>query len=393
MIIAFWILLTVFLYSYFGYTLLLWLLSFFKRKKKTPQITEEDSLPEITLLVAAYNEKDVVADKIRNSLELNYPKGKLHLMWVTDGSDDGTNQELEKYENVEVLHKPGRSGKTAAINRAMEFVKTPITIFCDANTVLNKDAVYNLALRFLDKKVGCVAGEKRIESKSKDNAPAAGEGFYWKYESVIKILESKVGWCMGAAGELFALRTDLFQKVPDNSIIDDFVISLTIALKGYKIDYAPEAYSTETASGSIKDEMKRKVRIASGGFQTIFAMPQLFNFFKHFMLSWQFVSHKVSRWFFAPIALFFLFITNIIIVFQNQVIDFYSIFLVFQILMLILILIGSTLRKKSTRLKIFFIPYYFFIMNYSQVLGLITYIMGNHSVIWEKVNRQNKTEY
>ena len=386
MIYAFWILLSIVIYTYIGYLVILMLLSVFYKSRTA--VTKDSDLPYITLLVAAYNEIDIVKAKVENSVQLNYPKDKLHFTWITDGSDDGTPEELKKYPDITVLHSPERAGKTAAINRAMDYIKTPIVIFSDANTVLNPDAIYNIAQRFSNPKTGCVAGEKRIETKQHDTAPGAGEGSYWKYESLLKKLESKVGYCMGAVGELFALRTDLFVKVPDKSIIDDFVISLSIALKGYKIDYAPEAFSTETASVSIMDEMKRKVRIASGGFQTLVGMPHLLNFFRHGMLTWQYLSHKVSRWLFAPIALIALFILNSLIVFQNPVISFYSVFLLLELIFILLVILGDKAKKKQIRLKALFLPYYFFIMNYTQVLGLIKFLKGDHSVIWEKVQRQ-----
>lgn len=385
MIILFWILIFIVFYTFFGYTFTLAAIAVFFKNKKS-KINAE--LPSLTLLIAAYNEKDIIATKIKNSRELNYPKNKLKLMWVTDGSDDGTPEALADFSDVEVLHKNERKGKTAAINRAMDFVNSQIVVFTDANTMLNADAMLHIASRFENKKVGCVAGEKRIESQKEDSAPGAGEGFYWKYESVIKTLESKVGYCMGAAGELFALRTHLFEKVPDNSIIDDFVISLAIAQKGYKIDYAPDAYSTESGSLSITDEMKRKVRIASGGFQCLFGMPGLLNLFKHPMLSWQFISHKVSRWLFAPFAIPFIYVINFLLVLKNPVLNLYSASLLVQTLVILLIIIGGMMKNKVIRIKFAFIPYYFFIMNYSQILGLIRYVKGNHSVIWEKVNRR-----
>lgn len=390
MIYTFWILLAIIFYTYIGYLAVLMFLSLFIKPRATK--TPDDELPHVTLLIAAYNERDIVDVKVENSFKLNYPDKKLHFTWITDGSDDGTPDKLKKYPEITVLHLPERAGKTAAINRAMEFIETPIVVFCDANTMLNKDAIYNIAQRFGNQKTGCVAGEKRIEAKQHDTAPGAGEGSYWKYESLLKTLESRVGYCMGAVGELFALRTGLFEKVPNKSIIDDFVISLSIALKGYKIEYAPEAFSTETASVSIKDEMKRKIRIASGGFQTLFGMPQLLNFFRHGMLTWQFISHKVSRWLLAPLALILLFATNIFIITQNPVISFYSFSLLAEIAIILLAIIGATVKKKQIRFKSLFIPYYFFVMNYTQILGLLKYIKGDHSVIWEKVNRQDSKQ-
>ena len=280
-------------------------------------------------------------------------------------------------------------GKTAAINRAMGHIKTPLVIFSDANTLLNEEAVRNIVKRFHDPKVGCVAGEKRIIIKTKENATASGEGFYWRFESFIKTNESIVASTMGAVGELFALRTELFNPIPDNSIIDDFVISLTIALNGYHIKYAPDAVASETASLTIKDEMTRKVRIASGGFQTMVNMPQLFNIFRNGMLSFQFISHKALRWTLVPFAFPALFIVNgIIAITSMDPHDFFTVFFYLQAFAYLLVLIGLVVKNIHTRLKFLFFPYYLMIMNLSQILGLVKFLRGNHSVIWDKVKRQ-----
>ncbi|MCG8700479.1 MAG: glycosyltransferase family 2 protein, partial [Bacteroidales bacterium] len=236
MILAFWILLFIIFYAYVGYTLVLLFLRIFITNKKRD--INDELLPEVTLLIAAYNEKDFVHQKVSNTYELDYPKDKINVMWITDGSNDDTPNILKQYEDIVVLHEDERKGKTAAINRAMKHITTPITVFSDANTLLNKDAIKEIVSPFEDNKTGCVAGEKRIINKKHDSATGSGEGTYWQYESLIKTSESIVGSTMGAVGELFALRTELFVPVPDNSIIDDFVISLTIALKGYKIGYA-----------------------------------------------------------------------------------------------------------------------------------------------------------
>lgn len=386
MLTLFWIILGIIVYTYLGYTLLIALLAFFAKKKA---VAIFDELPHITLLVAAFNEKNIVGQKVANSLALNYPSEKLHLLWVTDGSDDGTEKELQKYPMVQVLHQPERKGKTAALNRAMQYVDTPIVIFSDANTLLNPDAIKIMAVAFQDPKTGCVAGEKRILASKTDKAAGSGEGLYWKYESLIKTLESKSGSTMGAVGELFALRTELFEAVPAASIIDDFVISLTIAKKGFYIDYTPGAYASEKPSQNVTDEMTRKIRIASGGFQTLVAMPELLNIFKYGLLSIKYLSHKVFRWAIVPFLLPVLFFINLFLLFhipvEQQV--FFAVLFSLQSLFYALTFIGFQLRNKVVRFKFIFAPYYFFIMNLAQVLGLIRFIKGKHSVIWEKVPR------
>ena len=204
-IILFWLLFFLVFYTYIGYGIVAWLLVILKRivspANKPKKINE---YPHVTLLIAAYNEEDIVAAKMENNLQLDYPKDKLHITWVTDGSTDKTVEILNSYENITVLHSPQRGGKTAAINRAMSFIQTPIVIFTDANTMINKEAITKITEKFSDPKVGCVAGEKRIMVQSKDSASSSGEGFYWKYESTLKSLDSELYSVWGGLDQLLS---------------------------------------------------------------------------------------------------------------------------------------------------------------------------------------------
>ncbi|NQU33054.1 MAG: glycosyltransferase, partial [Bacteroidetes bacterium] len=235
--ITFWVLLFIVFYAYIGYGILLFFLvrlkrMFFNKKKDI----DEDYEPDVTLFVAAYNEKDYVDSKVANSFEMEYPKEKVHQVWVTDGSNDGTQDMLKKYKDkgVDVYHEDARGGKIGAMNRGVKFVKTPITIFSDGNTMLGKESVQRIVNMFKDPKVGCVSGEKRIYSKDSDSA-FGSEGIYWKYESTLKKWDAELYSVVGAAGELFAVRTDPFQEVEKDTLLDDFIVSLRIAMQGYTI--------------------------------------------------------------------------------------------------------------------------------------------------------------
>jgi len=352
--IIFWILIGIIFYTYLGYGIVLFLLIRIKRffsKKELFQVNETD-LPEVTLLIAAYNEQDYVKAKIENTLQLNYPAEKLHQIWVTDGSTDKTPEILAAYPAVEVLHKPERNGKIAAMNRAIKFVKTPIVIFSDANTLLGKESIIKIAGMFSNLNTGCVSGEKRIMNDDKEAASAAGEGIYWKYESTLKKWDAEFYSAVGAAGELFAIRTELFNEVEPDTLLDDFIISLRVAMKGYKIDYDPEAYAIETASANVKEELKRKIRIAAGGIQSV--------------------------------ALFLVLVLNIFLI---PVSELYPVIMALQILFYLSAFTGWILENKKLKVKIFFIPYYFFIMNYAVFMGFGRYIRNTQSVNWERARR------
>ena len=186
--VFFWVALFIIFYSYLGYGILLFAIIKIRRalgigKKTAP---DESYEPEVTLFVAAYNEKDYLNEKVENSRSLNYPSEKVTQLWVTDGSDDGTPELLKAFNDVTVLHEDARNGKIAAMNRGMKHVKTPIVIFSDGNTNLGKESIKEIVRLFSNPKVGCVSGEKRIYAKDADSAAGAGEGMYWKYESQLK---------------------------------------------------------------------------------------------------------------------------------------------------------------------------------------------------------------
>jgi cellulose synthase/poly-beta-1,6-N-acetylglucosamine synthase-like glycosyltransferase len=389
--ITFWFLLFIVFYAYVGYGIILYVLVVIKRltglsEKKVVDYAYE---PDVTLFIAAYNEKDFVAEKVKNSRELDYPADKLHMVWVTDGSDDGTPDLLRTFEGIEVHHLPQRSGKIGAMNRGMRLVKTPVVVFCDANTLLGKESIRRIVNLFSNPKVGCVSGEKRIFGKDKDSAAGAGEGLYWKYESALKKWDAELYSVVGAAGELFAIRTALFQEVEKDTLLDDFIISLRVAQKGYTIQYDPEAYAIETASANVKEELKRKIRISAGGIQSVIRLSSLLNIFKYGTLSFQYISHRVLRWTLAPLALLFLIPVGIVLALKEGILDFgfYSILFWLQLLFYLSALLGWYLENKSIRVKLLFVPYYFFIMNLSVFLGLKRYLKGAQSVNWERARR------
>lgn len=383
--IIFFAFLFILFYSYFGYGILLFFLVRIKRAlTKKEEFEPYSEYPEVTLLVTAYNEKDYVHQKVENSLNLNYPEEKLKLLWVTDGSDDGTPDILGNYKQITVLHQDERKGKIAAMNRAIKYVETPIVVFSDANTMLGNESVKVIADLFKDPTVGCVSGEKRITSKEKDQAAGAGEGLYWKYESKLKEWDSDLYSAVGAAGELFAIRTELYQEVEPDTLLDDFIISLRVAMSGYKIAYNPNAYAIEAPSANVREELKRKIRIAAGGIQSIVRLSSLLNIFKYGLLSFQYISHRVLRWTLAPIALLLIFILNIFLYDKS---GFYTATLWLQIIFYITAILGWYLQGKRINFKILFVPYYFLMMNYAVYRGFFRYISKKQSVKWERAKR------
>lgn len=381
----FWIGILVVGYTYVGYGIIIYIFSKLKKRTNVLDSAPDEQLPLVTLLVAAYNEADIIRDKIKNTLELDYPENKLEIFFVTDGSTDRTPEIVKEYPAIQLFHSFERKGKIHAVNRVMKSVKTPIVIFCDANTDLNREAIKHIVRHYQDPTIGGVAGEKRIMSKDKDNASGSGEGLYWKYESFLKKKDAEVYSIVGAAGELFSVRTELFEEPAENMIIEDFYLSMRITAKGYRFAYEPDAFAMETASASVKEEWKRKVRISAGGFQAMAKLSYLLNPFRYGMLSFQYISHRVLRWTLAPLFLPIIFFTNVWLAFYG--IPFYQLTMLLQILFYGLAFSGYLLRDKKIGVKGFFVPYYFAVMNLSVYFGLTRYLRGKQSVVWEKAKR------
>lgn len=382
----FWISLFIIFYNYMGYGLLLWVITSIRglyRVENNDSLSYQNAalLPEVTLVVAAYNEEAVIEEKIANCLALDYPEEKLTFLFITDGSSDSTPEIISRYPGIKLLHRDERNGKTAALNRAMEEVKTPITVFCDANTLLNRQAIKHIALHYTDPRVGGVAGEKRILSNQQ--IAGAGEGLYWKYESFLKEMDARLYTVTGAAGELFSIRTALWEKVPEEVILDDFMISARINLRGYRIAYAPAAYAMELPSDSIKEEKKRKVRIAAGAFQSMILLKSLFNVFRYPVLFFQFFSHRFLRWTLTPLSLPLLLLSNIALVIMDTG-WFYTLIMCGQILFYLLAGIGAYVKRSP---KLSTACYYLVFMNAAVYLGFIRFVRGKQLVTWERAGR------
>lgn len=390
-IIIFWVLIGLLLYSYFGYTAILFIIKLIKRGiYKTKQTKNTNGFqPQVTVVVAAYNEELNIEEKIQNTLNQDYPSNKIIQLWVNDGSSDRTSDLLHSNNrSITVLDQSERQGKVAAINLAMQHVNTPITVFSDANAILSSQAIKKLVEPFTNPRVGCVAGEKRIFVDEIENAASSGEGVYWKYESLIKHLESFCGSTLSATGELYAIRTELFQPVQQDTILDDFIISTYAIKNGLLIKYVPDAYAIEKGSASIHEEKKRKVRIAAGSFQALFRNLSFLNPFKYPIFTFQFISHKILRWFVLPISLFVIPIINILILLQHGINPLYFATLLLQVLFTLLIIMGWMLKNKHISNKIIFLPFYLFMMNISIIQGFIRHVSGKQNVKWEKSLRQ-----
>lgn len=381
----FWTGLIILFYTYIGYGLILFVLSRIRKPSHVVTDIANEELPDVTLVVAAYNEESCIEAKLVNTLNLDYPKDKLSVFVVTDGSTDNTPATVKKFRAVRLFHENQRKGKIHAVNRIMKHVITPIVIFSDANTLLNREAIRLLVRHYRNPAVGGVAGEKRIYRNHEDNASGSGEGFYWKYESFLKRKDAEVYSVVGAAGELFSIRTSLYEEPSEDMIIEDFYLSLRVCAKGYRFMYEPDAYAVESGSASVEEEWKRKVRICAGGFQAMARLTCLLNPFRHGILSFQYISHRVLRWTLAPLFLPVILFSNIWLAMYGSAL--YILLLGAQLVFYWFALPGYLLRERRIAVKGLFVPYYFVVMNLSVYAGFWRYILGKQSAVWEKARR------
>ena len=389
--LAFWICLALVVYTYVGYGLVLWLMVRVKRlfgaNRHEPSLpADEQQYPSVTLMICAYNEQDVIDEKMANIRQLVYPRERLCIMWVTDGSNDRSNELLSQYPEVTLVFSPERRGKAAAMQHGLRENTSEIVVFTDANTMLNPDALREIVRQMMKPNVSCVSGEKRVAARHEGQVAAEGEGLYWKYESTLKRWDSELYSAMGAAGELFAVRMEHYRQAPSNALLDDFMMSMLILEDGHRIAYTSEAYATEYGSADMQEESKRKRRIAAGGLQSIWWLRGLMNPFKHPRVFFQFISHRVLRWSITPLALVALIPLNVLLVLMNGG-TVYTVIWLLQILFYLAAFMGWWMASRGRKNKLLYVPYYFLFMNLNVFLGIRYLMTHSSSGTWEKARR------
>jgi biofilm PGA synthesis N-glycosyltransferase PgaC len=372
-------------YSYVGYYLLISIIVRLKGYKKVQSIQAAEDLPGLCLIIASYNEAPILESKILNTLSLEYPAEKRRIIFVTDGSTDNSMNILARYPEIIHLHEPPRKGKTAAMHRAVGHAREEILVFSDANTTLNPKALLEISKHYQDPLTGGVAGEKKVKVPGNHDA-ASSEGLYWKYESSLKQMDSALYTVVGAAGELFSVRSALYEYPGNDVILDDFIISLRVCQKGFRVAYAPDAVATENPSNSLTDESKRKTRISAGAFQSMIMLRGLMNVFKHPVLSFQYISHRVLRWAVCPFMFPPAFLLNLVIVLQSHSLI-YDIILTGQLLFYTCALTGWYLSLHKIKISVFYAMYYLAFMNICLYKGLAKFLKKEQTVLWEKAER------
>lgn len=377
-IVIFWVCLLLILYTYLGYPALLVLMGKFVNRK----FIKFEIFPNVSLIIAAYNEEKSIEKKIRNCLELNYPKEKMEIIVASDCSTDNTNEIVKRFEkeNIRLIITQKRSGKTAGRNRVIPEAKGDIIVLTDATGIYHKDAVKKLVSNFADKRVGCVGGVLKYVNPT-DSVVGSGEGLYWQYEVLIRKRESQLGNLTAVSGTIYAFRRDLFRNIPEE-LADDLIMPLVIKELGYYGLFEPEAVCIEEAAREDKEEFNKRVRIANRNILGLVYMRKLLNVFKYGMFSTQLFSHKILR-LLMPILIALLFISNLFIISKSSL---YAYFLYNQFVFYLLGTAGYVVQRfLNKRNKFCCVPLFFCLTNIGVFVGLIKFLKGQKKAIWEPV--------
>ena len=367
------------IYNYFLYPISIIFLSKIIKNPHACNTTLDVTYPTVTLIIAAFNEEKVIRKKIENSINIDYPKDKIEVIIVSDGSDDNTPNIVKEFSDIIGIHEAERKGKSAALNRAASMATSEILVFSDANNDFSTDAIKHLVKHFSDRNIDAVTGAKHIYSNSTRQA-AEGDGLYWKYESKIKKAESHLGSITAAEGEILAVRRSSFIPIDETLINDDAAITFNVVKSGKRMLYEENAKAYEEASLDLVDDYHVKVRMTSGGFQTIVRE-------KHFLFpptSWfafSFFSHKILRWL-VPHFMILIFSLSVILVDRLDAL----ILLVLQIIFYTLSGYGWY-KRKSKLPSYIYIPMYFSSMNFALFMGFFKFLNKKQRVQWKKAKR------
>lgn len=391
MSVLFWLAVLFIIYTYLGYPLLVFLLS----RLKPASIPRVEELPPVTLLIAAYNEEKVIAQKLENSLALDYPREKLQILVAADGSSDKTPDIVRQYEaqGVALSYAPERNGKMAAITRAMPLARGEVVVFSDANNMYDSQAIQALVAPYAEQKVGATTGAKLIIEDGRQLSSA--EGFYWKYESWIKKSETRLSTCASAVGEMLSIRKELFAAPARDIVNDDRYMVFDLIRRGYRVVYTPQARSYETVSKTAGDEITRRARITVGAYQTMAMAAKLLPFSRPLVL-WQVLSHKFFRAF-VPFAMLLALFSNLALVlwpaqptpnaFWAVASPFNNIFLALQGMFYAVAVAGNLFPSRGRLGKILYIPTFLVNSNLAALLGLYSFLTNKKPHLWKRVNR------
>jgi len=383
---VFWICASLISYTYFCYpAVLLIAYSITQLKRDLVYLTgrmdrrvgtARGDLPSVSILVPAHNEAAHLPGTLENLQKLDYPQDKLEIIIVSDGSTDGTNEILQNVQApyIRTVLVPQRNGKASALNRAAAEATGSILLMSDASTLLRPDGVSKLTRHFGDQSVGAACGS--LEFIGSDESKQT-EGIYWKYESVLRLMEARLGATLTASGAYYALRRSCYQPLDPSAVLDDFLIPMSIRKQGFRIVYDPEAVAREFAEDSVSGEFRRRVRLAVGSFR---ALPGLIRTPMSVLTRVAFFSHKVSRWL-MPFVFIGLLAANIPLIGKNA----YGMAFALQCLFYLLAITGMISARRKVHLP-GLLCYFLCAMNLAFLVGFFRALKGGTEGVWQRAN-------
>jgi cellulose synthase/poly-beta-1,6-N-acetylglucosamine synthase-like glycosyltransferase len=339
----------------------------------------EETLPTVSLIICAHNEEQVIAERMKNCAQLNYPTTHLEILVGCDGCTDGTIQRASQAasSNTVLFDYLDRAGKSATLTRLVPKAQGEILVFSDANTMLDANALSHLVKHFADPRVGCVCGELKLATP--EGRPVT-EGHYWRFECFLKFLESRLEALVSANGAIYAIRRSLFRPLPPGTINDDLLISMNVLQQGYRIVYDPQAVAYEETA-SLQQEFRRRVRIGSGDFRALRHSKRLLNPFSGRVAA-AYWSHKILRWV-LPFTITAALISSIALSHDA----FYAAAAGLGFAMVAAAGVGYALESRHVRSGILRFPCYFLLMNLALLVGFLRDIFGRRTVLWTPTPR------
>lgn len=378
--ILFWITAGLLVHTYLLYPVSLPLLSLVLKRKRNQGNPNKF---KVSMVIAAHNEEKVIEEKIRNTFDLEFPRKNMEILIGSDASTDKTNAIVSKYApDVKLFAFNNRGGKASVLNQLVPRASGDILVFCDANTMLLRNALQKLLAHFEDPQVGCVCG-RLILHDAGTSALGVGESIYWNLESEIKKLEGKLGIVIGANGGIYAIRRELFERIPvDKTVMDDFFVTTRVLKSGKEAIYEPQAIGSEETSLEAYGEFHRKVRISQANFNLLPKYLPLLNPMRG-MTAYGFFSHKLLRWI-APMLMLVLLASNALLLDGGPV---YYATLAAQALLYGIAGLGYVRNGKTRNSKLLLIPFYFVSMNMALLIGMFRAMTKKQGGAWKRIER------
>jgi cellulose synthase/poly-beta-1,6-N-acetylglucosamine synthase-like glycosyltransferase len=361
-------------YIYAGYPALVFVLGIIRNRRVKKSAFE----PSVSILIAAYNEENSIGSTLRNKLELDYPKDKLEIIVISDGSTDRTDAIVSEFaaSGVKLLRQEPRAGKTAALNKAVGAARGEILVFSDANSIFEPHALRNLLANFKDVTVGYVTGKMVYGS------PDAGErGYgcsaYMRYENFLRVHETRAGSVVGVNGGIDAVRKNLYDPMGSDQL-PDFVLPLKTVAKGFRVVYEPAALLKEESLKSPSDEYRMRVRVSLRALWALYDMKKLLGFGKDLVYAWQLWSHKALRYG-AFVFMVGLYLTNWALCSAGPL---YKVSFVLQNAMYLGAIASAFLTKIDIDQKYLYLFKYFFLLNLASAHAFLKFLLRRKQVIW-----------